>query len=636
MLNKVKKSPSIFLLFVVLFSGCGSLEDLSANYSKVQIESLKAVIHPPEHSDCYTKYEPNSYIVMFRTIPSQARLNFSSFGAEYRYHFMDLTNRFWSDPRILNMQFISSVDLAISGGQELRSELGLPKHLRLAMTPTLGKVQRSPVVGVMARIDFKDRDSSKAVLSEWEKNKILWYAEPNWISELSQTPSSETTTSNIFGKYAEEYALDPSWHWLAGMQIIDGLKYLSDEIVAGRLSESELIANAPVIAVMDSGVDFENEHLKGRMWENPSVGQADCPGDVHGCDTTRNTKGQLGDGNTIYPFATEGAGEACPSSTEGGSNGTTIAGNCHHGTHVAGIAAGCVDSGTGVPGICPICKIMVVKVVAESEGAPGGGIPDSAILSGLRYITRFIHNGRNIVRIVNASLGKFQRSRFVALLVARLRENGLGTLVIGAAGNEDTNTRAYPAALSQALAVSSVDGQGAKASYSNYGPWVDIAAPGGYGNDYQIGSADPGMTTLHYSQGTSMAAPMVSGVAGLILATNPNLTAERLKQILITTADSSIYNNETNDQYYYPQTFEARVPLLGSGTVNLFNALTNKQDGVVIENFLNSRVTEGCSAIALINKGIKNEISDKSHFYFFLMLLFFLPPFWVLIRRKQP
>src|SRR5690606_6902827 len=122
--------------------------------------------------------------------------------------------------------------------------------------------------------------------------------------------------------------------------------------------------------------------------------------------------------------------------------------------------------------------------------------------------------------------GKFVRSRSVGLLLRVLKEKK-SALVIGAAGNEDSMAQEYPAAFSDAIAVSAVDEDLRKVAFSNFGRWVDIAAPGS-----NIISTLPGEGAGSKS-GTSMAAPLVSGVAGLMLAYAPDTSFGTLRKWLL-------------------------------------------------------------------------------------------------------
>jgi subtilisin family serine protease len=189
------------------------------------------------------------------------------------------------------------------------------------------------------------------------------------------------------------------------------------------------------------------------------------------------------------------------------------------------------------------------------------------------------------------------------LLVSILKKAPNEVLVVGAAGNEDTMARQYPAAFSDAIAVAATGQNDGKAEYSNFGPWVDIAAPGGDATTgQQITSTMPGGLPGD-KQGTSMAAPVVAGVAGLILAVDPGRSFQKLRSSLIKTADPRLYNADTaggfNRQYYYPKVGgeSSPRPLLGSGIVDAPAAIENTANtGRVVSNL--GRVSRGCSVVA--------------------------------------
>ena len=130
--------------------------------------------------------------------------------------------------------------------------------------------------------------------------------------------------------------------------------------------------------------------------------------------------------------------------------------NCSHGTHVAGIIAA---EDSGYIGICPYCSILVVKVVdiKIKDGKESFQIEDSAIIAGLAYVSGFTVNGEPLVRVINASFGKFQRSRSVGLLLIPFSKFGKGVLTIAAAGNEDTMKKQYPAAFDEVIAVANIE-----------------------------------------------------------------------------------------------------------------------------------------------------------------------------------
>jgi thermitase len=173
-----------------------------------------------------------------------------------------------------------------------------------------------------------------------------------------------------------------------------------------------------------------------------------------------------------------------------------------HGTHVAGIVAASTDNGIGVAGICADCEILPIKVL-DAEGS--GDV--SVIAQGLRYAA---DQGADIA---NMSLGMDPNcgcSETIANAINYAYERGL--FMIAAAGNDGIDKVGYPASSSRVLAVGATTISGGRAYFSNYGADLDIVAPG---DDILSTYPTPEYDTL---SGTSMASPMVAGVAGLALS----------------------------------------------------------------------------------------------------------------------
>ncbi|HEX7181615.1 MAG TPA: S8 family peptidase [Thermoanaerobaculia bacterium] len=188
-----------------------------------------------------------------------------------------------------------------------------------------------------------------------------------------------------------------------------------------------------------------------------------------------------------------------------------------HGTHVAGVIAASVNNGFGIAGIAPRVTIIPMRVL----GVDGQG-SFSSVAAGIEAAARAG------ARLINLSLGSPDES---ALIEDALRyAYGRGSLPIAAAGNDGDAELSYPARSQYVLAVAAVDRSGRKASFSNYGPGLDLAAPG-----VNIVSGWINGETC-YASGTSMAAPHVVGVAALVLSRSPGLTIEQLKQALTATA----------------------------------------------------------------------------------------------------
>jgi thermitase len=198
-----------------------------------------------------------------------------------------------------------------------------------------------------------------------------------------------------------------------------------------------------------------------------------------------------------------------------------------HGSHVAGIAAACTNNGIGVAGVAWGARLMPVKVL-DANGI--GSYEDVA--NGITYA---VDHGADII---NLSLGGSESSTTLADAVQYADDHGV--LVVSAAGNcaqggsqcgNLVNPLIYPAAYPTTLAVAATDSNDNWAYFSEYRPYVDVAAPGV--SIYSTWKNDS-YTSL---QGTSMATPYVAGLAALIWSFDPSLTRDQVRTIIQSTAD---------------------------------------------------------------------------------------------------
>jgi thermitase len=193
---------------------------------------------------------------------------------------------------------------------------------------------------------------------------------------------------------------------------------------------------------------------------------------------------------------------------------TTNAGN--HGTYVAGVAALALGNGVGNAGYCPGCRLMVVQVGTDS----GASVSD--IANGLTYAAD--HGAR----VANMSWAGTSDS--TTLRSATTYAHDHGVVLTAAAGNSNCNCMTYPAADPYVLGVGGVsDAAGDKQGDSNYGSWVALAAPEGDLTAWPSINGAPGYAAVG---GTSMAAPAVAGIAGLLFSYNPALTNTQVEQAL--------------------------------------------------------------------------------------------------------
>jgi type VII secretion-associated serine protease mycosin len=184
-----------------------------------------------------------------------------------------------------------------------------------------------------------------------------------------------------------------------------------------------------------------------------------------------------------------------------------------HGTHVAGIIASETNNREGTAGVTWYNQIMPVKAM----GAKGYGTTFD-IAKGIVWA---VDHGADVI---NLSLGNYQESNVLKQAIRYAFKKDV--VMIAAAGNDSSNQPSFPSAYPEVLSVSAIDYDGKRASFSNYGDYVDIAAPGVY------------IPSTYYQKqyaalsGTSMAAPHVSGLAGLIKSANPDLSNKEVMSII--------------------------------------------------------------------------------------------------------
>jgi subtilisin family serine protease len=405
----------------------------------------------------------------------------------------------------------------------------------------------------LTEVDFSSLSPKRAanLLRQWRAQGWIDFWEPNWWNELHTNPSYPSSSATNMGN---------AW-WQKAINLNPAL---------GLMSTIPAPDKVPVVAVLDSGVDDKHPALVDAVWSPDPQFSSQCGADTRGCNTAAGGKDRLGNGEA-YPYGTRQSGQRC---------GQHESGVCLHATHIAGLIAGRAQG--GIKGICPFCKIANVRVVEDAGGS--GKVSDASILRGLKYISQFHDGGKNRIRLVNLSFGKYRRGRSLALFLDYLRHLRDGVFIVGAAGNEDSQTRIFPAAHASVFAVSALAASGRKASYSNFGSWVQMAAPGGEvieGFQFAINSSVPG-GSMGPSQGTSMAAPLVTGTAALMLAHAPHLSVDDLRDKLIESADRSLYSEVTADGYngahYRPHIDGVDYPLLGAGRLDVQRALIAADD----------------------------------------------------------
>lgn len=226
-----------------------------------------------------------------------------------------------------------------------------------------------------------------------------------------------------------------------------------------------------------------------------------------------------------------------------------------HGTHVAGLVGAVSDNEIGVASIG--FNVSIIAVKAANNSSP------NTISGGFTGIQWAANNGADVI---NMSWGNNQFSQTNQNIINTV--HNMGIVLIAAAGNDNVSTLHYPSAYNNVISVASIDWNDVKSDFSNYGTTVDLSSPGGVASPGPSGllSTTVSSGTFGYYDsyiGTSMASPVVSGLAGLVLSVNPQLTPDQVEQILKSTSDDI---SAQNPDY---------IGMLGVGRINAYQAVLN-------------------------------------------------------------
>lgn len=185
-----------------------------------------------------------------------------------------------------------------------------------------------------------------------------------------------------------------------------------------------------------------------------------------------------------------------------------------HGTKAAGVAAARADNRLGVAGACWRCRILPITVLDEEGRGPNVGIAAG--------IVEAVDRGASVISL---SLGSRQRSEAIARAVDYARRSDV--VVVAAAGNFGTSDSIYPAAFDTVIGVAGSTSDDERYSWSSFGPWVQLAAPG---CNETTGSATPSSYGVYC--GTSSSAPLVAGIAALARSAEPLASTIDIEQSL--------------------------------------------------------------------------------------------------------
>lgn len=367
----------------------------------------------------------------------------------------------------------------------------------------------------------------------YEKAKTVLDEIPDWVDDgdESGTPGEERSDEEpSFVPNDPDYSAQ--WHY---ENTSDNPGTPGADIDLADAHSIEAGDSTVVVSVVDGGLDLDHPEFEGMLWINKEEdindnGQFDPTpasegGDLNGVDDDNN--GYVDD-VIGYDHAN---GDPVPDASG------------DHGTHVAGTVAakndngqwgsGVAGGGNGDSGI----RLMINKTFSSTGG---GGFAEAIVYCADNGGCTVSQNSWGY-----SEQGAFEQPVLDAIDYLRANAGGPGGVMDGgifvnAAGNSGSKGEWYPGYYSPSYAVSATNEFDDKASYSNYGAWVDIAAPGGNVDGCQgdpsgvLSTTDGGFGPLC---GTSMAAPHVSGVIGLVVSHNPGMTNDQVEALLQVTGE---------------------------------------------------------------------------------------------------
>jgi thermitase len=343
-------------------------------------------------------------------------------------------------------------------------------------------------------IDDLDNADAATIVEEYSQLPEVEFVEPNYEISLDEIDGPLVPILPHDPQFNEQWALANSGQ-RGGKQGADISATLAWAISTG--------SDNVVVAVLDSGVDYTHEDLVQNMWLRPSSMTPYLDDELGAID---DTHGYNAIDNASDPMDENG-----------------------HGTHCAGIIGAEGENDLGIAGVNWKVQIMPLKFM----NAGGFGTTKDAI-EAINYVIDRKKAGVN-VRIISASWGSTQKSRALEEVIRKAYENDI--LFVAAAGNASTNNDRsphYPSSYNvpNVISVAALDRKDQLATFSNFGSKsVAIAAPGVDILSTWLGNA------YEEKSGTSMATPVVAGVAALIVGENPRMSVDNLRKRILASTD---------------------------------------------------------------------------------------------------
>lgn len=370
-----------------------------------------------------------------------------------------------------------------------------PRNLAIGTLPFLEPITKTHMVTKLSRpffaaknssilqhtylLEFSDYNSVQSIIDELKATDKVVYAERVPMDHTCLTPNDPSYGSQ--------------WH-LSTINAAGAWNYFST-------------GSTIKIAIVDNAIDRNHQDLAPNLWVNPGeIGSNNIDDDGNGYIDDMNGYDVGDNDNNPNP----------PNNS------------FDHGTHCAGISSARSNNNVGIASIGYSCKLICVKATSSSASP-------SSVTDGYDGVVYAVSAGADVISMSWGGSGSSTTAQNIITWASQQ-----GAVLVAAAGNNNVNTMFYPAGYVECIAVAATGSNDSKASFSNYGSWIDISAPGnniystlpsnGYGN----------------MSGTSMACPLVAGLAGLMLSMNPLLTPTDIRNCI---QNNAVNINSQNPSY---------------------------------------------------------------------------------------
>jgi subtilisin family serine protease len=463
------------------------------------IEVVQAAIRPVQD-----EYVPNEIIIKFRQtiaadleeqlnvkIPaSKLKLSKELDELNASYKLREIKHLFTNfQLKCQQLRAIQRKNKALLNLREKRIMRRIRRAPKDAKVPNLERIYK-------LRIQLEKGQSLQEIVAAFNSNPDVEYAELNYIVSIDVTPNDplyliQWPLNNTGQIYPE------SGRYNSPPGIIDC------DIDAPEAWDISTGGPDTIVAVVDTGVDYRHRDLNDNMWINI--------GEITGNGIDDDDNGYVDD---IYGYDFYN-NDSDPCDDHG------------HGTHCAGTIAAEGDNGLDIVGVCWNTRIMALKFL----GSDGNGSTSHAV-------TAFYYAVANGADVISNSWGGGGYS--YAMKDAIDYAHSQGVIMVASAGNDYSKNPKYPAYYEHMISVAATNSNDEKPPFSNYGDWVDIAAPGVDILSLRAGGTSRGTVYDDYTtvlSGTSMACPHVAGACALLLLADPLLTRDVVYDILIETVD---------------------------------------------------------------------------------------------------